>query len=69
MADSFIRVVLRDGTTHNVVTKDPAGVVDHLAKGQGWPVNSDFVEVDGGGAVTRRLVAADQIAHVELFER
>jgi hypothetical protein len=69
MADSFIRVVLRDGTTHNVLTEDPAGLVDRLSNGQGWGEASDWVEVEGGGAVTRRLVAASQVAHIELFER
>ena len=68
MADSFIRVVLRDGTTHVLIRPaDPARLVSRIAK-QGWPEETDWVEVEGGGAVTRRLVAVSQIVQVELFE-
>jgi hypothetical protein len=73
VADSFIRVTLRDGSTQNVVVPadvSPSGVVEALAKGQPWPQRGGaWIEVEGGGAVTRRLVAADQIVSVELFER
>jgi hypothetical protein len=73
VADSFIRVTLRDGSTQNVVVPtdvSSAGVVEALAKGQPWPQGGGaWIEVEGGGAVTRRLVAADQIVSVELFER
>ena len=72
MADSFIRLSLRDGSTHTVVVPANAsaeGLVDVLAKGQAWPAGGGWIEVEGGGAVTRRLVATDQIVSVELFER
>ena len=70
MAESFIRVVLRDGTTHVVVgPQDPAKFVNRLARQQGWGEGTDWVEVEGGGAVARRLVAASQVVQVELFER
>ena len=69
MADSFIRVVLLDGTTHVVVGDgDPAELVNRLAKQQTWPGGESWIEVEGGGAVTRRLIAASQVVHVELFE-
>ena len=72
MADSFIHVTLRDGSTHTVLVPDsttPEGLVGLVAKGQSWPPTGGWVEVEGGGAVTRRLVAADQIVSIELFER
>ncbi len=72
MADSFIRVTLRDGSTHQVVVPTeaaPAGLVDALAKGQPWPQGGGWIEVEGGGAVSRRLVATDQIVSIELFDR
>lgn len=67
MAGSFIRLTLRDGSTHNVLDADPA-MVDAAAKGQRW-AGSEWIEVEGGGAVTRRLVAAGQVVQIELFER
>ena len=33
-----------------------------------WADSTGWVEVEGGGAVTRRLVAARQIVQIELFE-
>ena len=72
MADSFIRITLRDGSTHQAVLPDgvtPEGLVDLAAKGQRWAHDSGWVEVEGGGAVTRRLVAAGQVVQIELFER
>jgi hypothetical protein len=72
VADSFIRVALRDGSTHTVVVPENAtaeGLVGLAAKGQSWPPDGGWVEVEGGGAVTRRLVNADQIISIELFER
>jgi hypothetical protein len=72
VADSFIRVTLRDGSTHTVVVPENAtaeGLVGLAAKGQSWPPDGGWVEVEGGGAVTRRLVNADQIISIELFER
>jgi len=69
VADSFIRITLRDGSTHTVPVDAPDDVVNRLAKGQGWAVGSDWIEVEGGGAVTRRLIAASQVVQVELFER
>jgi hypothetical protein len=39
------------------------------AKGQSWPPQGGWIEVEGGGAVTKRLVAADQVVAIELFER
>ena len=72
MADSFIRVTLRDGSTHTVVVPDnatPEGLVGLAAKGQSWPPDGGWVEVEGGGAVARLLVNADQIISIELFER
>jgi len=72
VADSFIRVTLRDGSTHTVLVSENAtaeGLVGLAAKGQSWPPDGGWVEVEGGGAVTRRLVAADQIISIELFER
>jgi hypothetical protein len=72
MADSFIRVTLRDGSTHTVLVPDNTtaeGLVGLAAKGQSWPPAGGWVEVEGGGAVTKRLVAANQIVAVELFER
>ena len=69
MADSFIRVTLRDGSTHTVLTgSDPAALVDAAAKGQTWADETGWVEVEGGGAVTRRLVAANEVVQIELFE-
>jgi hypothetical protein len=70
MADSFIRLTLRDGSTHTVVSEaDPSALVDAAAKGQRWGDESGWIEVEGGGAVTRRLVAASQVVTIELFER
>ena len=72
MADSFIRVTLRDGSTHTVLVPENAtaeGLVGLAAKGQSWPPDGGWVEVEGGGAVSRRLVNADQIISIELFER
>jgi hypothetical protein len=71
MADSFIRITLRDGSTHTVVVgdADPAAVVEAAAKGQHWADEGGWIEVEGGGAVTRRLVAANQVVALELFER
>jgi hypothetical protein len=72
MADSFIRVTLRDGSTHTVLVPDNStaeGLVGLAAKGQSWPPDGGWVEVEGGGAVTKRFVAADQIVSIELFER
>jgi hypothetical protein len=72
VADSFIRVTLRDGSTHTVVVPENAtaeGLVGLAAKGQSWPPDGGWVEVEGGGAVTRRLVNADQIISIELFDR
>ncbi len=72
MAASFIRVTLRDGSTHTVLVPDNTsaeGLIGLAAKGQSWPPGGGWVEVEGGGAVTRRLVAGDQIVAIELFER
>ena len=70
MADSFIRVTLRDGSTHNVVSEgDNAALVEAAANGQRWADETGWIEVEGGGAVTRRLVAASQVTQIELFER
>ena len=70
MADSFIRVTLRDGSTHTVVTDaDPAALVEAAAKGQRWADETGWIEVEGGGAVTRRLVGAEHVVTIELFER
>ena len=72
MADCFIRVTLRDGSSQTVVVPadaSPERLIELLAKGQPWPAGGSWVEVEGGGAVTRRLVATDQIVAVELFER
>jgi hypothetical protein len=71
-AGSFIRVTLRDGSTHTVLIPgdtNAAAVVEAVAKGQPWPQGRGWTEVEGGGAVTRRLVATDQIVSIELFER
>jgi hypothetical protein len=70
MAESFIRVTLRDGSTHTVVTDaDPAALVEAAAKGQRWADETGWIEVEGGGAVTRRLVGAEHVVTIELFER
>jgi hypothetical protein len=72
VADSFIRVALRDGSTHTVVVPPETSaeaLVELVAKGQPWPPGGGWIEVEGGGAVTRRLVATDQVVSVELFER
>ena len=70
MADSFIRITLRDGSTHTVVTDaDPAALVEAAAKGQRWADETGWIEVEGGGAVTRRLVGAEHVVSIELFER
>jgi len=72
VADSFIRVTVRDGSTHTVLVPENStaeGLVGLAAKGQSWPPDGGWVEVEGGGAVTKRLVAADQIVAIELFER
>ena len=72
MADAFIRVTLRDGSTHTVLvpeTTTAEGLVGVATKGQSWPPSGGWIEVEGGGAVTKRLVAADQIVAIELFER
>jgi hypothetical protein len=69
MADSFIRITLRDGSTHTVVTDaDPAALVEAAAKGQRWADETGWIEVEGGGAVTRRLVGAEHVVTIELFE-
>jgi hypothetical protein len=70
MADSFIRITLRDGSTHTVVTDaDPAALVEAAAKGQRWADETGWIEVEGGGAVTRRLVGAEHVVTIELFQR
>jgi hypothetical protein len=72
VADSFIRVTLRDGSTHTVIVPDnqnAEGLVGLAAKGQSWPPSGGWIEVEGGGAVAKRLVAADQVVAIELFER
>ena len=72
MADAFIRVTLRDGSTHMVVlpeAADPVGLMNAAAKGQRWVDESGWIEVEGGGSVTRRLVSAGQVVQIELFER
>ena len=72
MADSFIRVTLRDGSTHTVVVPENTtaeGLVGQASKSQSWPPSGGWLEVEGGGAVAKRLVAADQIVAIELFER
>ena len=72
MTDSFIRVTLRDGSTHSVIVPENTtaeSLVGLTAKGQSWPPSGGWIEVEGGGAVTKRLVAADQIVAIELFER
>lgn len=70
MAESFIRITLRDGSTHTVVTDaDPAALVEAAAKGQRWADETGWIEVEGGGAVTRRLVGAEHVVTIELFER
>jgi hypothetical protein len=71
MADSFLRVTLRDGSTHTVVTRDtdPAGLIEAAAKGQRWAGDGGWIEVEAGGAVIRKLVASSQVTVVELFER
>jgi hypothetical protein len=72
MADAFIHVTLRDGSTHTVVVPPDAsahGLVELVAKGQPWPPGGGWIQVEGGGAVVRRLVATDQIVSIELFER
>lgn len=72
MGDSFIRVTLRDGSTHTVVVPENTtaeGLVGLAAKGQAWPPAGGWLEVEGGGAVARRLVSAGQIVAIELFER
>ena len=66
MADSFIRLTLTDGSTHNVLNADPS-LLDAAAKGQRWA--DEWIEVEGGGAVTRRLVSSNQVVQIELFER
>jgi hypothetical protein len=70
MAESFIRITLRDGSTHTVVTDaDPAALVEAAAKGQRWADETGWIEVEGGGAVTRGLVGAEHVVTIELFER
>jgi hypothetical protein len=72
VAGSFIRVTLRDGSTHTLIVPENTtaeGLIELAAKGQRWPEAAGWIEVEGGGAVTRRLVAADQIVSIELFER
>jgi hypothetical protein len=72
VADAFIRVTLKDGSTHTVDVPDdatPHGLIELAAKGQRWPESSGWIEVEGGGSVTRRLVATSQIVAIELFER
>ena len=63
MADSFIRLTLRDGSTHTVAADgDSDAIVKQIA-------DSTWIELEGGGAVARRLVAASQVVQIELFER
>ena len=72
MAGSFIRVTLRDGSTHTVIVPEnttAAGLVGLAGKGQSWPPSGGWIEVEGGGAVSKRLVNADQVVAIELFER
>ena len=72
MAESFLRVMLRDGSTHQVITPegaDPAGLIEAAGKGQRWHHESGWIEVEAGGAVTRNLIAAKQVVAIELFER
>ena len=70
-SDSFINVTLRDGTTHKLVAgdADPASIVELAAKGQRWAGDSGWIEVEGGGAVARRLVSAGEVTRIELFQR
>jgi hypothetical protein len=71
MAAPFLRVTLRDGSTHQVVTPegaDPAGLIETAAKGQRWHGEAGWIEVEAGGAVTRKLIAAKQVVVIELFE-
>jgi hypothetical protein len=61
---------LKDGWTHAVIADgDPAAIVNAAAQGQRWGDERGSIEVEGGGAVTRRLVAAEQVVTIELFER
>jgi hypothetical protein len=71
MADSFVRITLQDGSTHTVAVgdADPAAMLDAAARGQRWADDTGWIEVEGAGAVTRRLVAAAQVVQIELFER
>jgi hypothetical protein len=72
VADTFIRVTLRDGSTHTVLVPENTtaeGLVGLASKGQSWPPSGGWIEVEGGGAVAKRLVAADQVVAIELFER
>ena len=72
MADSLIRLTLRDGSTHMVVIPegaDPEGLLHAAAKGQRWADEAGWIEVEGGGAVTKRLVSVGQVVQIELFER
>ncbi len=71
MADTFLRVTLRDGSTHTVVAgdADPGALLEAAAKGQRWAGEGGWIEVEGGGAVTRKLVSSSQVTTIELFER
>ena len=57
------------GTFINNLIASAGGLNVVHEKGQRWPQDSGWIEVEGGGAVTRRLVATDQIVTIELFER
>src|SRR4029077_8232208 len=51
MADSFIRLTLKDGSTHTVIADgDPAAIVNAAAQGQRWGDARRWSEVEGGRA-------------------
>jgi hypothetical protein len=71
MADSFLRLTLRDGSNHRVLippAATPEGLLEAAALGQHWPHDAGWIEVEGGGAVARRLVSSAEVVMVELFQ-
>jgi hypothetical protein len=69
MADSFIRLTLRDDSTHTVVSEaDPAALVDAAAR----PALGRRKRLDRSRGRRRRDAparAARQVVTIELFER
>jgi hypothetical protein len=66
--ESWLQAKTQDGHSHRVVAGE-LDAEDALAAlvARTAPFEGDWVEVEGGGAVKRRLVRAESITSVDLF--